>query len=385
MSRSIEFGPESVLVVDDDTGVRTFLARALGRHGHSVEAFSSAEQALEAFRPGEHALVLSDLRMPGHDGLWLLGRLMEADSETAVIMVTASRDLETAVECLTRGAANYISKPVDLAELLEVVRRALENRRLRVENRFYRQDLERMVGERTARLKETMQALESTSMALEKAYRESIYRLVAAAEYRDEETGNHILRVGGYAQAIARGLGCDDALCKLLLLASPMHDVGKVGIPDAILLKPARLTPEEFEVVKTHCEIGARILAASESPLLQLAEVIALTHHEWFDGRGYPRGLKGEDIPLAGRIAALADAYDALTTKRVYKPAYPMEKALSIITEESGSHFDPLVVAAFEAVFEEILEIGRQFEDGEGPRDLDGAALPGLLSPAGKA
>lgn len=352
------------MVVDDEPGVRRYLSRCMATRGQAAEEFESADLALPALRGGEYAVALVDIRMPGHDGLWLLGRVLEEELDVSVVMVTANSDVRTAVDCLTRGAVNYIAKPVDPEELAQVVTRALEDRRLRLENRAYRQDLERLVGERTQQLEDALRDVRGANVALEEAYRESIYRLAAAAEYRDEETGNHIRRIGLYSIIIAQGLECDPEFLNLILLASPMHDMGKIGIRDSILLKPGRLTPEEFDEMKAHTVIGARILSNSESPLMRLAETIALTHHERFDGSGYPAGLSGDDIPLAGRIVALADVMDALTSRRVYKPAFPVEQALHIIREESPGHFDPAVLAAFESRLDDILVVRQEFEDG---------------------
>jgi putative two-component system response regulator len=359
------YGPERVLVVDDEAAVRRYLARVVTSRGYDVLACENADDALVSAESGEFGVVLADLRMPGHDGLWLLDHIVPRIVDLPVIMVTGNADARTAIDCLTRGAANYIMKPVDPDELAQVIGVALENRRLRIENRSYRQDLERLVAERTGQLRDALTALEGTKSALEQAYRETVYRLAAAAEYRDEETGNHILRIGMYSQVIARHMGCAEEFCSQLLLASPMHDVGKIGIRDCILLKPGKLTAIEFEEIKTHALIGGRLLSGSTSPLLQLAEVIALSHHERFDGQGYPRGLAGHDIPLPGRVVALADVFDALTSKRVYKPAYPLKESIEIVRQERGSHFDPDVVDAFLGAFDEIMMARSMYADIE--------------------
>lgn len=207
----------------------------------------------------------------------------------------------------------------------------------------------------------------------EGAYWEIVYRLAAAAEFRDDETGNHIARMASYAYLIGQELGLGDDFLSTLLLASPMHDVGKIGIPDAILLKPGRLTRAEFEVVKDHALIGARLLQGSQSLLLRMAETIARTHHELYDGQGYPFGLSGEAIPLAGRIAAVADVFDALTSRRPYKEAYAVEVAVRIIRRGSGSRFDPEVVQAFRRALSGILEVKGEFED-HGPTQGRGSS-----------
>jgi len=370
---TVSFGPEKIMVVDDEPGVRRYLVRSVVGRGFTAEEFESADHALPALRGGDYAVALVDIRMPGHDGLWLLDWVIAEGLDVSVVMVTANSDVRTAVDCLTHGAVNYIAKPVDPGELVQVVTMALQDRRLRLENRAYRQDLERLVRERTAQLEGALEEVRGANTALERAYRESIYRLAAAAEYRDEETGNHIRRIGLFSHLIAQGLDCDPEFLDLVLMASPMHDMGKIGIKDSILLKPGRLTAEEFEEMKAHTVIGAGILANSESPLMRLAETIALTHHERFDGTGYPYGLVGTDIPLGGRIVALADVFDALTSRRVYKPAYPVDDALPIIRAESPGHFDLSVVAAFEAKLSDILMVRQEFEDGmeqaRAPRD----------------
>ncbi len=354
----VDYGPEHIMVVDDEAGIRRFAARTLEKLGYSARLFADAEAALSEALTGDFALVLADVHLPGHDGRWLLDQLVTAVPDVAVIMITGDRDLELALECLSRGAVEYLTKPVAPRDLAHAVGRALENRRLRLENQAHRERLEELVQERTRSL------LEATR-ALEESHKEAIYRLSAAAEYRDEETGLHIVRMARYAAIIAEELGQDEEFVRRLLLAAPMHDVGKIGIPDAILLKPDHLTPEEFEVMKSHTLIGGRILAGSNSPLLKMAETIALTHHEKFDGSGYPRGLEGEAIPVEGRITGLADVFDALTSRRVYKPAFPLEEALRIIESERGRHLDPRVVQAFQNRLPEILEVKKAHGDGE--------------------
>ena len=190
-----------------------------------------------------------------------------------------------------------------------------------------------------------------------------IYRLGRAAEYRDNETGNHVKRVSLIAELIAQDLGQDQEFCRLIKIASPMHDIGKIGVSDTILLKPGKLSEEEFVLMKDHVKIGAEILSESDSPILKMAYEIALTHHEKFNGRGYPHGLKGEEIPLSGRIVALADVFDALTSERPYKKAWSIKAALELIRNESGEHFDPQVVDAFLRVFSEVETVSKQFVD----------------------
>ncbi len=368
----MDFGPEKVMVVDDEPGVRYFLRRAVAALRLEVAEHATAHEALADLLGGGFGVALVDIQMPGRDGRWLLDRIVESGSDTSVVMVTGQGDVRTAVDCLTRGATNYVAKPVDPEELGQVVGRALADRRLRLENRAYREDLERLVADRTAQLEAALADVREANVAREAAYRETIYRLSAAAEYRDEETGNHLRRIGLYSRVIAEGMDLDQAFLDLILLASPMHDIGKIGIRDSILLKPGRLTPEEFEEMKAHTTVGAGILAESTSPLLQLAETIALTHHERYAGGGYPAGLSGERIPLAGRIVALADVFDALTSNRVYKSAYSVERSLHIIRNESEGHFDLAVLQSFESGLDRILTIREEFEDPESAGGLRG-------------
>ena len=362
------------MVVDDEPGVRYFLRRAVTALGLEVVERETADEALAELLTGGFAVALVDIQMPGRDGRWLLDRMVESGSDVSVVMVTGQGDVRTAVDCLTRGAINYVTKPFDPEELGQVVNRALMDRRLRLENRAYREDLERLVAQRTAQLEGALDDVREANLAREAAYRETIYRLSAAAEYRDEETGNHIRRIGLYSRVLAEGLDADQEFVDLILLASPMHDIGKIGIRDSILLKPGRLTPEEFDEMRAHTTIGAGILAESSSQLMQLAEIIALTHHERYAGGGYPAGLSGERIPLAGRIVALADVFDALTSNRVYKSAYPVDKSLHIIRNESPGHFDPAVVYSFESGLDRILAIRDEFEDPESAGGLRGAS-----------
>ena len=223
-------------------------------------------------------------------------------------------------------------------------------------NRDYKQHLEQDVAKRTEELQRAMEKIKLASL-------DTIYRLSRAAEFRDEDTGTHIQRMSHYSATIARRMGLDDETVEAILYAAPMHDIGKIGIPDRILLKPERLDPDEWEIMKQHTIIGARILEGSDAEFIKLAEVIALTHHERWDGSGYPGGFRGSKIPLAGRLTGIADVFDALTSKRSYKEAFSLEKSFSIIKEGRGSHFDPEVVDVFFAVKNEILSIREKYKE----------------------
>ena len=264
-------------------------------------------------------------------------------------MITAYQDTEVRHRALTLGASDFLTKPVDKNEF-----------RARATNMLLLRKSQKQLADRAAWLAEEVAKATNEVLVRE---RETIIRLSKAAEYRDPETGAHILCMANYSQIIARNLGHSEAEQTLLLDAAPMHDIGKVGTPDHILLKPGRLDPEEMDIMRQHASIGYDILKGSPSPLLQKAAVIALTHHEKFDGSGYPNGLKGEDIPIDGRIVAVADVFDALTSERPYKKAWPVDEAVKFMHDNSGSHFDPDCIEAFFRNWDEIMAIKNRFTD----------------------
>ncbi|NDY41809.1 response regulator [Dissulfurirhabdus thermomarina] len=343
----------TVLVVDDEPFVCDSLSRLLRTEGFTCLTAGGADEALDRLREHpEIAVVLSDIMMPGRSGIELLSDIRSRHPDVAVIMATAVDDRETAVRALSLGAYGYMIKPFDRHEVAINILNALERRRLIQESRDYEERLEAKVEQRTRDIKRREE--------------EIALRLVSALEYRNRETGAHVQRIGRFAAAVAGALGWPAAAVEDIRLAAPMHDVGKIGIPDAILLKPGPLTPEEFAVMERHADIGARVLGGSDIPLLQMAAEIALRHHEKWDGSGYPDGLSGGDIPESARITAVCDVYDSLVHDRVYRPALTERQALDILREGRGTHFDPRVLDCFLDLLPELRRIREDLRDDAG-------------------
>ena len=330
-----------ILVVDDDDIAQSMLENILTEAGHDVKLADEGQEALDMWRQGDFRLVVWDWDMPEMNGLELCRAIRsQGFSYTYVILLTSHNSQDHIVEGLSAGADDFLSKPFDPGELVVRIR----------------------AGERIL-------ALESRDVA--------IFAMAKLAESRDYETGMHLERIQNYCRVITQHLLSqskfsdltDPNYARLIYTTSPLHDIGKVGIPDAVLLKPGRLTDREFEIMQQHTTLGGETINAAlhefpEAKFLQMARDITMTHHEWYNGEGYPSNLKGNEIPLCGRIVALADVYDALISKRVYKEAFAHDIALSIITKESGTHFDPLIVDAFVEKSDEFIAIREQFLEG---------------------
>ncbi len=336
-----------ILIVDDDAQVREVLYQIFLSANYQCVLATNGREGLEVFRAGRPPLTVTDLKMPVMDGIGLLEEIRREDGDAAVIVLTGAPDVKTAIDSLKLGAYDFIMKPVNVDELLFAAERALERRQLLIERREYHALLERRVAEATRELQVAYRQLQET-------YQATLEALGSALDSRDVGTEAHSRRVHGYALATAREYGVPDSDLPDLGYGVLLHDIGKIGIPDAILLKPGPLTPEEWRTMRRHPEIGKRLIEGI--PFLHGAVPIVYSHHEKWDGTGYPRGLSGERIPLGARIFCIVDAFDAITFDRPYSKALPFEAAYAEIKRCAGTHFDPAVVEAFLKVPESLLE-----------------------------
>jgi putative two-component system response regulator len=335
MAREIQVLPEqaSVLIVDDLAIVRLSLKHILTKSGYRCHEAEDVSNALAVLDSESIDLVLCDIQMPGASGLDLVKALKHRIPDTSVIMVSSLEDAETAIECLQRGAFGYVLKPYQPREILIQVNGALRRRMLEIAFRDREAELAQKVREQTVEIRDSRE--------------EIAFRLITASEHRDNETGMHVRRIGLYAAELARLLGWEPQGVDTIKAAAPMHDIGKIGVPDAILQKPGALTEAEWVTMKRHTTMGATILKGSTVPFIQMGARIAIGHHEKWDGSGYPKGRKGEQISLEARITALVDVFDALSNHRHYKEPWPEEKVVELIREGSGLHFDPRLVQLF--------------------------------------
>jgi len=333
-----------VLVIDDEEMNIELLRHVLEPEGYGpLTVTTDSREALDLYRTLQPDLVLLDLKMPyldGHEVLALLRREIPPDAYVPIIILTSDGSGEARRRALSGGAQDFIMKPLAPMEVRLRVRNQLETRSLHLALQEHNRMLEQRVRERTADLTRRTEELEAARI-------EVLERLARAAEFRDDETGLHTRRVGRMAAALARAIGLPDQMVEVIGRAAPLHDVGKIGIPDSVLLKQGRLDLTEFETMKTHTTIGAELLSGSSIPLLTVGREIALSHHERWDGTGYPSGLRGRAIPVAGRVVAVADVFDALTHPRPYKRAWDEREALAEIERQGGRQFDPAIAAAF--------------------------------------
>jgi putative two-component system response regulator len=350
----------TILIVDDSEANRLILQDYIITCGHTPVLAENGLVALEKVTEHQPDLILLDIMMPKMDGYQVLERL-KSDSRLChipVIMVSANDEIESVASCIEQGAVDYLVKPFNPLLLKARIKAALATKLLHDQEEAHRKTIREYNEKLEERVRVRTQDLEETRL-------EVIKRLGRAAKYRDNETGQHVQRMSHYSARLAKELGMSDKECELLQLTSPMHDIGKIGIPDGILLKPGPLTDDERKIMETHTTIGGEILGGGKSKLIKMAETIALTHQEKWDGTGYPEGLKGDEIPLVGQITAICDVFDAMTSKRPYKEAYPVEKVVEFISSQSGKHFDAHLVKLFQQIVPELKKIKESFSEEE--------------------
>ncbi len=338
-------GRTTILSVDDQPLVRLAVSRILENKGFQCLQAENFDQAMEQLNSKAVDLVLCDLHMPGRSGLDLVAALADRIPEVAIVMVSSTDDTDLAMECLEKGAYGYVLKPFKAREILIQVNSALRRRMLELDYRDRERVLAQKVREQTVEIRGSRDEIS--------------FRLLAASEQRDTETGSHIRRIGLYAAEMARLLDWNEESVDCIHAAAPMHDIGKIGVPDRILQKPGALDEQEWVLMKQHTVIGAKILQGSSVPFIHMGATIAVCHHEKWDGTGYPKGLHSTQTPLEARITALVDVYDALSQKRCYKEAWPEEEVLTFMAERRGTHLDPALIDLFLkhiSVFREIRE-----------------------------
>ena len=347
-----QYRQAKIMIVDDQKLHYLYLKKTLLDAGYKnimcVSEPLKVKLAVQDFLPD---LMILDLVMPFLDGFQLMHQLHKYREENylPILALSEEKGSDTSLRALESGATDVMNKPYETSEMLFRICNMLEMRFLHLASTNQNVALEEKVGERTRELKDSQN--------------EIIRRLAQAAEFRDNETGAHIIRISKYCNLFGKAVDLSEEECEILTMASPLHDIGKIGIPDNILLKPGRFTDEEFEVMKTHAVIGAQLLEGSKSRVIQMAKTIAMTHHERWDGSGYPNGLKGDEIPLVGQICSICDVFDALISKRIYKNAWTLADAAKIIISEKGRQFNPMLVDKFEQLLPEFIEIAKNYND----------------------
>jgi response regulator RpfG family c-di-GMP phosphodiesterase len=368
-------GPYHILCVDDEPMIREILREALEQEGHRVSEAENGRVALDKVSGGEYDLIVTDVKMPVMDGFTLMKNLGDLTDQIPVVVITSFGDIDVAVDAIRLGAYDYIVKPFNISQVTISVQRALERRRLLLENLQYKKSLEQKVVEKTIdlirknkKLEQQAKLLEGLLRDLRESYEASLDAMVSAIESRDCETKHHCRRVQVYAVMLAQRLGVTPEQLVDISYGSLLHDVGKIGVPDSILLKPGKLTDSEWEVMRRHTLIGHQMI--SRIKFLRGAADIVLHHHERWDGRGYPHGISGEEIPLGARIFSIIDTYDAMTSKRPYKEALPIAQARAEIERCAGTQFDPSIVTAFlRFTDEELIEARARVEDEVAPAE----------------
>jgi two-component system response regulator RpfG len=344
-----------IVIVDDESTGRTILEKVIQNIANDIQVngFDSAHKALAWLTANRADLIITDYRMPDINGIEFIKKVrsLAAYESIPIMMITVVSEKSVRYEALDAGATAFLTRPIDQIECRTSCRNLLKI-----------QEQQSIIQDKADWLARQVAVATIQIVARE---RETLLRLGRAGEYRDEDTGNHVIRMAKYARIIAEELGLSEMECEDIEYAAPMHDIGKIGIPDNILLKPGKFVTDEWEVMKQHTEIGHNILSNSQSRYIQMGSIIALNHHEWFDGTGYPSGLKGREIPLVARIVAVADVFDALVSTRPYKQAWETDEALEYLRQNSGTHFDPQCVKAFFDRLDDIMRIKSELKDDQ--------------------
>lgn len=355
-----QYRQAKIMIVDDQKLHYLYLKKTLLDSGYrNILCVSEPLKVRVSIKDYIPDLIILDLVMPFLDGFQVMHQLQDYRDANylPILALSEEKGTDSSLRALESGATDVLNKPFEIREILFRIRNMLEMRFLHLASKNQNTILEEHVNERTRELKDSQE--------------EIIRRLAQAAEFRDNETGAHIIRISKYCNLMGKSLGFSKEEYELLTMASPLHDVGKIGIPDNILLKPGRFTDEEFEVMKTHALIGAKLLEGGKSPVMQMAKIIAETHHERWDGSGYPNGLKGDDIPLVGQICSVCDVFDALISKRIYKSAWTLTDAAKVIISEKGKQFNPVLVDKFEQLLPQFIEIAKVYNDNMGEQDFN--------------
>ena len=339
----------NIIVVDDTILNVVLLEEICKEEGHNVDSFTNPLEALESIKQKEYDLAFIDYMMPELNGIELIKQIKQIQPNVISVMITAADSQEVKLKALEAGASEFLSKPIDISEMM-----------IRLKNMNKLIQAEKVLRDYNKKLQNEINL---AIQKIQKGEYETLDVLSKVAEYRDEDTHNHTKRVAEYSKLIAKQSGLDEEMQDLIYYSSPLHDVGKVAIADAILLKPGKLTDEEFAVMKTHAQIGYEMLNEFENKYLKAGAIIALIHHEKFNGNGYPNGLKGDEIDIMGQIVAIADVFDALTSKRPYKEPWPLEKAFNLLKEEAGKHFNPFLVEVFLNQKSAIIEVKEKYKD----------------------
>jgi len=339
----------NIIVVDDTILNVVLLEEICKDEGHNVDSFTNPLEALESIKQKEYDLAFIDYMMPELNGIELIKQIKQIQPNVISVMITAADSQEVKLKALEAGASEFLSKPIDISEMM-----------IRLKNMNKLIQAEKVLRDYNKKLQNEINL---AIQKIQKGEYETLDVLSKVAEYRDEDTHNHTKRVAEYSKLIAKQSGLDEEMQDLIYYSSPLHDVGKVAIADAILLKPGKLTDEEFAVMKTHAQIGYEMLNEFENKYLKAGAIIALSHHEKFNGNGYPNGLKGDEIDIMGQIVAIADVFDALTSKRPYKEPWPLEKAFNLLKEEAGKHFNPFLVEVFLNQKSAIIEVKEKYKD----------------------